>query len=64
MGGLATYPGSRHWHLKRPGERGVLELTWDPVQEQAWLKVARNRQADWINESAKALVAALTSPNG
>jgi len=26
-GTLRTYPGSQHWHLQKPGERGTLEVS-------------------------------------
>jgi dihydroxyacetone kinase-like protein len=29
-GTLKKYPGCIHWHLKREGERGTLEMTWSP----------------------------------
>ena len=47
---LASYPGSSHWHISRPGLSGVLEVTWWPQRERFWLKVASNRDAVWIEE--------------
>ena len=46
---LATYPGSTHWHLKKPGQSGVLEFTWSPTDKRTWFKVAKNRSAEWID---------------
>ena len=45
---LRTYPGSTHWHLKRPGEMGTLELTYWPRAGRLWFAVHANRQAGWI----------------
>lgn len=45
---LRTFPGSLHWHLRRPGTKGVLELTYWPIQHRAWFAVHSNRQASWI----------------
>lgn len=46
---LATYRGSTHWHLKKPGQNGVLEFTWSPKDKRTWFKVAKNRSAEWID---------------
>jgi hypothetical protein len=45
---LRTFPGSIHWHIRRPGIRGVLELTYWPEQRRMWFAVHSNRQAEWI----------------
>jgi hypothetical protein len=50
-GTLAKYPGSHHWHFKRSGEPGTLELTWWPKTGRLWFKLAAHRRADWM-ESA------------
>ena len=52
---LKKYPGCTHWHFKRPGQRGVLEVTWWPGDAdirppRLWLSVHGNRQSDWISE--------------
>ena len=44
---LAKYPGSTHWHIQRPGEKGTLEATWWPSEERLWLSVHANRRGDW-----------------
>ena len=46
--GLRTYPGSQHWHVHKPGERGTLEITLWPEGKQAWFSVHDNRRAEWI----------------
>jgi hypothetical protein len=45
---LRTFPGSIHWHLRRPRTKGVLELTYWPSQRRLWFAVHSNRQAEWI----------------
>ena len=55
--GLAQYPGSVHWHIKRGKARGVLEATWWEAQNRFWLKVAAGRTADWIEDAAARLKA-------
>ncbi len=52
---LASYPGSVHWHLSSPLERGTLEATWWPDGKRFWLKIASNRDALWIDEVAGSL---------
>lgn len=44
---LASYKGSVHYHLVKPGEKGVLEITFWPKQPRLWLDIASNRQALW-----------------
>jgi hypothetical protein len=45
---LATLPGASHWHLSKPGSKGVLEVTWNPKSGRFWASCHGNRQADWI----------------
>ena len=45
---LRAFPGSIHWHLRRPGTAGVLELTYWPGQGRLWFDVHDNRRAEWI----------------
>ena len=47
-GTLATYPGCVHWHFKRPGEKGTLEITWWAKTARLWFKVADGREGPWI----------------
>src|SRR5258708_4454639 len=47
---LRTYPGSIHWHLEKPGERGTLEITLWPAGKRAWFSVQSRRRADWIEK--------------
>jgi len=49
-GTLRTYPGSQHWHLHKPGERGTLEVTLWSARKRLWLSVQAGRRANWITE--------------
>jgi hypothetical protein len=46
VGTLASYRGSRHWHLKR-NRTGTIELTVWPERRRAWLSVHENRDGGW-----------------
>lgn len=50
-GSLATFPGSIHWHFKKPGERGVLEITSCPREKKLWASIQAGRRANWIEPS-------------
>lgn len=47
---LRTYPGSQHWHLTMPGERGTLEITCWLTGKRVWFAVHANRRDEWIKE--------------
>jgi hypothetical protein len=47
-GTLASLPGSIHWHFKKPGERGTLEITSCPRTRRLWASIQAGRRADWI----------------
>ncbi len=48
---LASYPGSIHWHYKKPNQKGTLELTLLPNARRIWAAVHSNRRAPWIAEA-------------
>jgi hypothetical protein len=52
---LRKFPGSVHWHVKRAGESGTLEITFWPQQRRAWFSIRNGRQSEWIEKSMKAL---------
>lgn len=54
-GGLATKPGSTHWHIRKEGESGTLEATWLPATGHFSFSIHENRQGDWIVEAVKVL---------
>ena len=50
---LKKFPGCVHWHFKKSDEKGVLEVTWWPLDHDAqgsrlWLSVHGDRTADWM----------------
>jgi hypothetical protein len=47
-GTLVSFPGSIHWHFKRPSERGTLEITVFPRSRRVWAQIQEGRRADWI----------------
>jgi hypothetical protein len=47
---LAKYPGSVHWHFKKPHASGTLEVTHWPSGNRLWISVQRGRRADWLEE--------------
>jgi hypothetical protein len=54
---LRTYPGSQHWHMCKPGERGTLEVTLWPAGKRVWFSVHSNRRAEWITEVLPRIIA-------
>jgi len=54
-----TKPGSVHWHFKRKGEKGTLELTLWPHARVFWLEVRKGRESgetDWASGVAELYV--------
>lgn len=50
-GSLAKYPGCIHWHLKRPGQRGTLEITLWTSARRIWFSVHTGRASARIEET-------------
>ena len=50
---LKSLPNGNHWHVSKPGERGVLELTWS--EGILVFEVRANRQGAWIENAIAAL---------
>ncbi len=48
---LAGYPGSLHWHVRRMGMRGTLEISFVPEPVRLWLAVHANREGEWIEDA-------------
>ena len=57
---LRSYPGATHWHIRRPGAKGTLELTYWPRARRLWFAVHANRRADWIAPAIDDLSARIT----
>ncbi len=52
---LAKYPGCIHWHLKREGQRGTLEITLWVSARRIWFSIHTGRTGDWIEETVTRL---------
>lgn len=48
-GSLASYPGSVHWHYKKPQQKGVLEITLYKKERRIWAQIQDGRKAPWID---------------
>jgi len=48
---LATIPGSIHWHIRKTGFSGTLEITIEPTTNQVWFGIHSNREASWIDDA-------------
>ena len=62
-GTLGTYPGCVHWHFKRAGEKGTLEVTWWPKTQRLWFKVADGREGPWLRGAMERLRTQLEAGN-
>jgi hypothetical protein len=58
---LGKYPGCIHWHYKKKGVSGTLEVTLWPSKRQLWLTVQEGRRAEWIEEELPKVKRCLTS---
>jgi hypothetical protein len=45
---LAKYPGSTHVHLRKPNQKGTLEITYWPKAGRAWIAIREDRSAPWM----------------
>src|SRR5260370_16523720 len=59
---LAKYPGCIHWHFKRDGQRGTLEITLCASMRRIWFSIHTGRTGDWIEETLTCLKQDLSSP--
>ena len=55
-------PDSRHWHVSKPGEKGVLEFTLENRAKRFWMSLRSNRQGAWTEEAAIAAASAMKRP--
>ena len=61
-GKLASYPGSRHWHIKNGRRSGTLEVTLWPSRNRLCVTYHSNRVGDgWVSESALVLARGLAA---
>ncbi len=54
-GSLAKYPGCIHWHFKRGGQRGTLEITLWASRRRIWFSIHTGRTGAWIEETVTRL---------
>ncbi|HEU5100036.1 MAG TPA: hypothetical protein VFU22_13500 [Roseiflexaceae bacterium] len=54
---LRGYAGATHWHIRRPGAKGTLELTYWPSRGRLWFAIHANRRADWMPSAIDQLTA-------
>jgi hypothetical protein len=54
-GTQAKFPGSIHWHFKRPRQKGTLELTIFIPERRIWAQVQDGRRAPWIDDELPVL---------
>jgi hypothetical protein len=60
-GPLRKYPGSRHWHLRKTGCAGTLEVTYWPGKSRLWVAYHSNRTGDgWVESMAPEFVRLLS----
>jgi len=52
---LAKYPGCVHWHFKRDGQRGTLEITLWASRRRIWFSIHTGRTSAWIEETVTRL---------
>lgn len=45
---LKQYPGCSHWHYRRPGQSGTLEITLWPQHGRLWFPLRPNRSKEWV----------------
>ncbi len=50
-GSLSKYPGCFHWHLKRDGQRGTLEITLWASARRIFFSIHTGRTGAWIEET-------------
>jgi len=59
---LKKFPGSVHWHITKPGEKGTLEATW--WEGKFWFSVHENRMGQWQHEGLDTLQDRLRNSRG
>jgi len=54
-GTLASFRGSTHWHCKKHGQTGTLELTLNVPDGRVWAQGQDGRRAAWIEKELPGL---------
>ena len=47
-GTLSKFPGCIHWHYRKPGFNGTLEITYWKKEPRLWYKVHPRRRGAWM----------------
>lgn len=63
-GTLKSFPGSRHWHLRRAKMPGVMEVTYRQEANQLWVSVHDNRDGGWARRACPNFARALARQVG
>jgi hypothetical protein len=58
-GALGRYPGCTHWHYRRPGQSGTLEITWWPQHGRLWFPMRAGRSQEWVETAVLKLKEAM-----
>ncbi len=53
---LAKYPGSIHWHFRKPRAVGTLEMTLWPAKARLWITIQDGRRTPWTEETVPELM--------
>jgi len=53
---LKGHTGSAHWHYKRAGQTGTLEITASEFDSRIWLKVHPRRRGNWVPDAVAHLL--------
>jgi hypothetical protein len=57
---LKSPRGAMHWHIRRPPQRGTLEITYDANRHQAWFSTRAGRTKDWVLEAMEQIAVGLS----
>lgn len=63
-GTLKSLPPNIHWHLKKPGNKGVCEVTLLLQTREVTVNCKANRRGEWIEEAALNLQRSLSLYTG
>ena len=55
-GSLRKFEGCTHWHFKKPGHSGTIELTMWSQERRVWISVQAGRRADWIKRELPEII--------
>lgn len=59
---VKNVPNRRHWHLRKKGISGTLEITWCPKTQRFWGEVRGNRGGEWTSDALAELQKCFCTP--